>query len=65
MSRLVVYGPCLDCALREFGEVSVVRRDPDLPAEFGLTRYVETQCLKVTVCKLVDGLKPIEWKGGE
>ncbi|THG36860.1 hypothetical protein [Adlercreutzia caecimuris] len=65
MSRLVVYGPCLDCAFREFGEASVMRRDPDLPAEFGLTRCVETQCLKVPVCKLVEGLEPIRWKEGE
>ena len=63
MSRLVVYGPCLNCGFRDLAECSVTYFDKDLPAELGRMHRQEEQCLKAPVCKKIEGLEPLEWNG--
>ncbi|WP_370798279.1 hypothetical protein [Adlercreutzia equolifaciens] len=62
MSRLKIYGPCLDCCFRDLAECSITYFDKDLPMEFGPSRRQEVSCLKEPVCKKIEGLEPIEWE---
>lgn len=65
MSRLKIYGPCLDCCFRDLAECSITYFDKDLPMEFGPSRRQEVSCLKEPVCKKIEGLEPLEWKDAE
>lgn len=65
MSHLKIYGPCLGCCFRDLTECSITYYDKDLPREFGPSRRHETVCAKEPVCKLIEGLEPLEWEGAD
>lgn len=65
MSRLVIYGPCLNCGFRDLENCSVTFFDKDIPGELGRRHRWEEHCLKETICKRIGGLSPLEWEEGE
>lgn len=65
MSHLKIYGPCLDCGLREFKECEIKYFDKDFPSEFGPSTRHEICCMKEPVCKLIEGLEPFKHERGE
>ncbi len=62
VSRLRIYGPCLDCGFRDLAECSVTYFEKGLTDELVRRHRQEVNCLKEPICKKIEGLEPLEWK---